>query len=127
MSSPKFERVKQLHPGLSALLDRLSDYIRAQIESGQEYIVPKLAAASLRLNDGEAFVLLDLLAQGGVLRRVYNVYCRKNSALLATVDGLEALDQVAHCDLCNVDHDPSDLKVEVAFTLASSDLRDLAA
>lgn len=127
MSSPKFERVKQLHPGLSALLDRLAEYIRAQLASGQEYIVPKLAAAALRLNDGEAFVLLSLLAEGGVLRRVYNVYCRKENAMLATVDSVEDLDKVAHCDFCDVDHDPSNLKVEVAFSTANSDLRDLAA
>jgi hypothetical protein len=127
MSSPKFERVKQLHPGLSALLDRLWDYIRSQHSSGQEYVVPKLAAAALKLNDGEAFVLLDLLAQAGLLRRVYNVYCRKENALLATVNSLEALDKVAHCDFCNCDHDPSDLKVEIAFIPANGDMRDLAA
>lgn len=62
-----------------------------------------------------------------MLRRVYNVYCRKENALLATVDGLDDLDKVAHCDYCNVDHAPSDLKVEVAFSPANSDLRDLAA
>jgi hypothetical protein len=127
MSSPKFERVKQGHPGLSELLDRLGAYIRAQIASGQGYIVPKLAAAALRLNDGEAFVLLDLLAEGDVLRRVYNVYCRKENALLATVNSLDDLDKVAHCDFCDADHDPSNLKVEVAFSPANSDLRDLAA
>jgi hypothetical protein len=127
MSSPKFEHVKQLHPGLSALLDRLAAYIRAQVASGQEYIVPKLAAAALRLNDGEAFVLLNLLAEGDVLRRVYNVYCRKENALLATVDRVEDLDRVAHCDFCDADHDPSNLKVEVAFSPANSDLEDLAA
>ncbi len=127
MSSPKLEHVKRQHPGLSNLLDRLLDYIRSQLASGQEYIVPKLAAASLKLKDGEAFVLLDLLAQAGLLRRVYNVYCRKENALLATVDSLEALDQVSHCDFCNCDHDPSDLKVEIAFTLANGDIRDLAA
>jgi hypothetical protein len=127
MSSPKFEHVKRQHPGLSNLLDRLLDYIRSQLSGGQEYIVPKLAAASLKLKDGEAFVLLDLLAQAGLLRRVYNVYCRKENALLATVDSLEALDEVSHCDFCNCDHDPSDLKVEIAFTLANGDMRDLAA
>ena len=110
MSSPKFERVKQQHPGISALLDRLGEYIRAQIRDGQEYLIPKLAAAALRLNEGEAFVLLDLLARAGVLRQVYNVYCRKNNALLTTVDNLEALDEVAHCDFCDFNHDPSDLK-----------------
>lgn len=127
MLFPKFERVKQLHPDLSALLDRLWAYIRAQSTDGQEYIIPKLAAAALKLNDGEAFVLLDLLAQGGILRRVYNVYCRKNNALLATADSLDALDEVAHCDFCNCEHEPSDLKVEVAFKGASGDLKDLAA
>jgi hypothetical protein len=127
MLSPKFEHVKQRYPGLSALLDRVGEYIQTHIRNGQEYVIPKLAAAALHLNDGEAFVLLDLLAKEGVLRRVYNVYCRKNNVLLATVDNLEALDEVSHCDFCNVDHDPSDLKVEVAFVLASSDLKDLAA
>jgi hypothetical protein len=127
MSSPKFERVKQLYPGLSALLDQLRMYIRAQSTSGQTYIVPKLAAAALQLNDGEAFVLLDLLAEGDVLRRVYNVYCRKENALLATVVDLKALDKVAHCDFCDADHDPSDLKVEIAFIPAENDLKDLAA
>jgi hypothetical protein len=127
MSSHKFERVKQLHPGLSALLERLWMFIDAQRTSGLEYIVPKLAAAALNLNDGEAFVLLDLLAQGGVLRRVYNVYCRKENALLATVDKLEALEEVAHCDFCDADHDASDLKVEIAFVPVDSDSQHLAA
>lgn len=127
MSSLKFEDVKQRHPALAALLERLGEYIRKQIESGQNYIIPKLAAAALQLNDGEAFVLLDILAQAGVLRRVYNVYCRRENALLATVDSLDALDDVGQCDFCNCDHEPSDLKVEVAFTLANSDMRDLAA
>ena len=127
MSSTKLESIKQRHPGLSGLLDRVSDYIRTQTESGQEYIVPKLAAAALRLNDGEAYVLLEVLAEGDIMRRVYNVYCRKNNALLATVDSLDALDEVAHCDFCDVNHDPSDLKVEVAFSLANDGLKNLAA
>ena len=127
MSSPKFERVKQQHPDVSTLLDRLSAYIRAQTADGQEYIVPKLAAAGLHLTDGEAFVLLEMLAEAGLLRRVYNIYCRRNNALLTTVESLDALDEVAHCDYCNVDHDPSDLKVEVAFRLANDGLKDLAA
>ena len=124
---PKFEHVKQRYPGLAALLDRLGEYIRSQARDGQPYFIPKLAAAALGLSDGEVFVLLDLLANGGVLHRVYNVYCRPNNALLTTVDNLEALDEVSHCDFCDIDHDPSDLKVEVAFAPASSDLRDLAA
>ena len=127
MSSPKLERIKQQNPDLSPLLDRLSAYIREQTTDGRGYIVPKLAAASLHLTDGEAFVLLEMLADAGVLGRVFNVYCRKNNALLATVDSLDALDEVAHCDFCDVDHDPSDLKVEVAFSLADDGLKDLAA
>jgi hypothetical protein len=127
MSSPKFERIKQQHPGLSELLDRVGEYIQTQISGGQEYVIPKLVAAALGLNDGEAFVLLDLLAKGGVLRRVYNVYCRKENALLLTVDSVDALDVLSHCDFCGCDHSPSDLKVEVAFAPASSGLKDLAA
>lgn len=127
MSSPKFERIKQQYPGLSELLDRVGKYVQAQISSGQQYVIPKLVAAALRLNDGEAFVLLDVLAKGGVLRRVYNVYCRKENSLLATVESQEALDELSHCDFCGCDHAPSDLKVEIAFTPARGDLKDLAA
>jgi hypothetical protein len=76
------------------LLEGLITYIRAQSADGQEYIVPKLAAAALKFSDGEAFVLLQVLADGGLLRRVYNVYCRKENALLATVDSLDALDEL---------------------------------
>jgi hypothetical protein len=125
--SPKFEHVKQQYPGLAALLDRLGEYIQTQARDGQPYFIPKLAAPALGLSDGEAFVLLDLLANGGVLHRVYNVYCKKNNALLTTVDNLEALDEVSHCDFCDVDHDSSDLKVEIAFAPVSSDRKDLAA
>lgn len=127
MSSPELERAKQRHPGVASLLDRLAAYITAQIISGQKYIIPKLAAAALGLNDGEAFVLLEMLAAEGFLRRVYNVYCRRENALLTTVDSLEALDEVGHCDFCDCEHDPSDLKVEVAFAPATGDLRDIAA
>jgi len=127
MSSPKFDRVKQLHPDLAELLDRLGRYIRVQASDGQQYIVPKLAAAALRLKDGEAFILLEMLAESGLLRRIFNVYCRKNNALLATVDSLDALDEIAHCDFCNCDHDSSELKVEVAFRLSDDGLKDIAA
>jgi hypothetical protein len=126
MSSPKLERVKREHPSLAPLLDRLAGYIRTHLENGQSHVIPKLAAAALNLNDGEAFVLLELLAEVGVLRRVYNVYCRRENALVATVDSLEELDEIPHCDFCDIDHDSSDLKVEVAFAPAS-DLKDLAA
>lgn len=127
MLSPKFERVKERYPGLAGLLDRLGEYIRSQMRSGQQYVIPKLAAAALHVNDGEAFVLLEMLSEGEVLHRVYNVYCRKNNALLATVERLDALDEVSRCDFCDVDHDPSDLKVEVAFRPAPRDLSDMAA
>ena len=110
------------------MFDRTSAYIRAQIiHNRQNFIIPKLAAAALDMNDGEAFILLDLLAQEDLLRRVYNVYCRKNGILLATVDALEALDTIPHCDFCDKDHDPSDLKVEIAFVLKDDELLTMAA
>jgi hypothetical protein len=128
MSSLKLERIKQRYPQLAPLLDRLIGYVRAQSADAQEYIVPKLAAADLHLSDGEAFVLLQVLADGGLFRRVYNVYCRKENALLATVQSLDALDELSpHCDFCDVDHDPLDLKVEIAFRLENEGSKDLAA
>lgn len=115
MSSPKFERVKRDNPRIAELLDRLANYVRNQIQNGQEHIVPKLAAAALRLSDGEAFVILEILAAGGLLRRVYNLYCAKTGILLATVEDPKQLDEIPHCDECDEDHTLHDLKVEVAF------------
>ncbi len=82
MSSHKFEHVKRSHPRLSSLLDALIGYIRGQLGRGEPFIIPKLAAAALGLKDGEAFVLLELLAEANLLQRVYNVYCRQNGMLL---------------------------------------------
>lgn len=115
MSSPRFERVKQSNPRIAKLLDQLGAYIREQIQSGQSFVIPKLAAAALGLNDGEAFVLLEIFAAGGLLKRVYNLYCRNSNALLATVADPKRLDEIPHCDFCDEDHDLSSLRVEVAF------------
>jgi hypothetical protein len=120
MSSPKFESVKRNNPRIAVLLDRLGEYIRDQVRSGRGYIVPKLAGAVLGLNDGEAFVLLEILAAGGLLQRVYNLYCGKTGALLATVEDPKQLDEVPHCDYCDEDHDLSGLKVEIAFTASDA-------
>jgi len=115
MSSPKFERVKQRNPRLADFLERLVGYINAQIRNGQTYIIPKLAAAALRLTDAETVVLLEILAKGDILQRVYNVYCRESNMLLATVDSIDALDEIPHCDDCDRDHAPQDLKVQIAY------------
>jgi hypothetical protein len=127
MSSPKFEDVKRRNPGLAALLDRLAGYIRAQTDAGRQFVIPKLAAAELRISDGEAFVLLEMLAQAGLLSRVYNVYCRKNDLLLATVTSIPALEEFHHCDECDRDHDPSEFRVQVAFSVEGDELLRVAA
>ncbi len=127
MSSPKFEHVKRANPDLAELLGRLGAYIAAQARAGQKYVVPKLAAASLRLKDGEAYVLLELLAKEELLRRVFNVYCKMTNELIKTVDSLPALDELHRCDDCDADHDSHELRVEVAFVPVDGELLDLAA
>ncbi len=115
MSSPKFERVKGTNPRLSDFLDSLVAYIDSQIRAGQTYIIPKLAAAALHLKDAEAIVLLEILAKGEILQRIFNVYCRDSKMLLATVDNIDALDEIPRCDNCDADHEPRDLVVEIAY------------
>jgi hypothetical protein len=115
MSSPKFERVKNSNPRLSDFLDRLVGYIQSQIQGGQTYIVPKLAAAALRLKEAEVVVLLEILTKGDILQRIYNVYCRNQGTLLATVDNIDALDEIPRCDDCDQDHGPADLVVQIAY------------
>ncbi|WP_263383537.1 hypothetical protein [Granulicella arctica] len=127
MLSPKFGRVKQQHPGLTGLLDGLASYIRRQALSGQPYIIPKLAASALGLNDGEAFVLLELLSEGRILKRVYNVYCRDTGVLLATVNDPKALDDVPHCDFCDQTHAAHELRLELAYAPLDLDALDKAA
>src|SRR4051812_14355639 len=115
MPSPKLERVKSQHREVSDLLQGVFEYVRHQIAEHQEFVIPKLAAAALGINEGEAFVLLEMLASGGLLKRQYNVYCRDKDILLQSVDSLEGLDNINHCDFCDVSHRPSDLYVEIAF------------
>ncbi len=117
MSSPKFELAKRNNPALADLLDRLMSYVDAQTQNGQGFLLPKLAAAALKLNDGEAYVLLEALAQTGVLRRVFNVYCKESGDLLATVHSEDELKEVPYCDECDREHQPNDLKLELAFEL----------
>ncbi len=119
MSSLKFERAKRDNPGLADLLDRLMTYIDRQKQNGQSFFLPKLAAAELGLNDGEAYVLLEVLARAGVLARAFNVYCKKNGELLATVSSEGDLKEVPHCDECDIDHEPGELRLELAFELPS--------
>ena len=117
MSSPKFELAKRENPGLAELLDRLMSYIESQTEGKQEFILPKLAAATLGINDGEAYVLLDILAKNGVLQRAFNVYCKQTGMLLATVHSEDELSGIPHCDYCDCDHAHQELKLELAFEL----------
>lgn len=121
MSSPKFELVKRNNPALANLLDRLMSYIRDQTVHGQKFFLPKLAAASLRRNDGEAYVLLEILTKAGILRRVFNVYCTPKDELLATVCSEDELDQIAHCDECDRDHERQELRLQLAFELDQED------
>jgi hypothetical protein len=117
MSFPKFERVKSQKPSLAPELDRLMSYIDGQIASGQSFIIPKLAGAALKFTDGEAFVLLETLATAGVIERAYNVYCRPNDRLLATVSTPQELDDLPYCDSCDKDHSIDELKLELAFRI----------
>jgi hypothetical protein len=118
MPSPKLERVKARNRALSDFLDKMAGYVFQQISSGERFVVPKLAAAVLNINEGEAFVLLKILAEGGVLQQVYNIYCRPTGIYLTTVaslDQLDDVDKIPYCDDCDFQHEPQDLTVEIAF------------
>lgn len=115
MPSPKLERVKARHREVADLLDRLAEYIARQTSSGEEFIVPKLAAAALQINEGEAFVLLKMMADEHLLKQVYNIYCKEQGTYITSVDTLNELDHVPYCDDCDAQHEPHELTVEIAF------------
>jgi len=115
MSSHRLELVKQKNPALASTFDELMVYISNQVEGGQTFILPKLTAAALRMNDGEAYVLLELLADEGFLKRAFNVYCKRTDVLLATVDSVDKLDDIPYCNFCDSQHEPNELKLEIAY------------
>ena len=119
MSSPKLELVKRQNPTLAPIFDELMSYILDQVAAGQAFILPKLAAAALGMNDGEAYVLLEFLASEGILKRAFNVYCKQTDVLLATVDSADKLDDIPYCNFCDSQHDPNQLKLEIAFQPAT--------
>lgn len=65
MWSPKLDPVRRKYQTLAPLLERLIAYIQQQLNINQKFIIPKLAGAALKLNDGEAYVLLEILARAG--------------------------------------------------------------
>ena len=124
MPSSRLERVKAQHGQLAGLLDQMEAYIREQSETGAPYVLPKLAAAMLGLSEGEAFVLLKVLAAGGLLEQVYNVYCGQHSALLNTISNLE---RIPYCEFCDAQHGPDEIEVEIAFRPTTEEKGALAA
>lgn len=112
---PKFGLAKQQYPALAEQLDRLKNYLTRQAERGESFFIPKLAAAALSLNDGEAYVLLEILARNGTLQRAFNVYCRRSGRLLATVHSEADLKDIPHCDECDTNHEADEVILEVAF------------
>src|SRR5206468_1862598 len=94
MPSPKLERVKKQYRGASVLLDQMAAYIQRQLANHQEFVIPKLAAAALGIKEAEAFVLLKMMADGGLLQQQYNVYCRDKDLYMTSVDTLDALDKI---------------------------------
>ena len=120
--SDKFEYAKQQHSDMADLLDRMQSYVHRQYGAGEPYIIPSLAGAAISLTDGEAYVLLEILASAGVVERAFNVYCRATDRYLTTAKSIEELDDPrlfdGFCDECGHQHDASEMRVELAFTVA---------
>ena len=127
MPSPRFERVKAKHRSLADLLDRMMGYVHKQLRDGETFVIPKLAAAMLNLSEGEAYVLLKMLADGGVLHQQYNVYCRPQGMLLGSADSADQLDKIPYCDFCDAQHEPHELSLEIAFRPTTQERTYLAA
>lgn len=111
----KLERVKASHRQLTGLLDQMIGYVRKQTSDGELFVIPKLAAAALQINAGEAYVLLKMLAAGGILQQQYNVYCGPQGMLLGSVDSVDDLDTIPYCDFCDTHHEAHELSLEIAF------------
>jgi len=128
MPFPKLERVKARHREAAGLLDSMANYVCRQMAAHEEFVIPKLAAADLGLSEGEAFVLLKMMADEDVVKQQFNVYCRTHGILLQSVDKLDGLDDIKWCDFCDRQHGPNELFVEIAFRLSEKlGASDLAA
>jgi hypothetical protein len=124
MPYPRLELAKSKQPRLADLYDHMWVYALDRYRKGYEFVVPKLVAPVLGISNGEAFVLLEQLAASGLFKTTYRVYCRSEGNLLATVDSLEALDQVQlnHCDFCDRDHGQDELIVQTEFKINAHDI-----
>jgi hypothetical protein len=111
----RLERVKSKYSQLAGLLDQMVAYIRKQTADGEPFVIPKLAAATLQINAGEAYVLLKMLAGEGLLKQQYNVYCGPQGMLLGSVDSADDLDTIPYCDFCDMQHESYELTLEIAF------------
>ena len=98
---------------IPGLLNRVKVHINA---NGSQYITPRDVGLGVGINDGEAFVLLNLLAKAKILKRAYNVYCISTDTIMDSVEYTETLDEISRfCPTCNSEHEPSQLRVEIAF------------
>ena len=123
----KFGRDKAKHRQLVDLLDQMVSYVRAQTNGGEQFVIPKLAAAALQIGVGEAYVLLKMLTDQGVLQQQYNVYCGPQGMLLASVDSPEDLEAIPYCDFCDAQHESHELSLEIAFRPIGRELTGVAA
>ena len=127
MPSSRFERVKAKHRSLAHLLEQMMGYVHKQVHDGATFVIPKLAAAMLNLSEGEAYVLLKILADEGVLHQQYNVYCGSQGMLIGSADSADQLDEIPYCDFCDTQHEPYQLSLKIAFRPTAQEGTHLAA
>ena len=105
----------------------MAGYIVRIREQRQTEIEPSLAARELRTTEAHVTGLLMLLEEEEMVRHVYNIYCAKNRAFLASARERNEIPRVLYCKFCEKEHNrPDDFEIELAFQIIDAAWERLA-
>jgi hypothetical protein len=119
MQYQQLDKIKSQHPSFRNLIDKLANYLDAELAEGRERIIPSLTAQHLGLSDAETLALLKLFDDAGLVRAAYDVVCDKTKIVLSTVHSKSELKDLfpIPCEFCGSEHQPDDVTIELVFEI----------
>lgn len=121
MQFQQLELIKLKHPSLSSSIDSLASYISSEIDEGRTRIVPALASTFMKRSEAEVTALLMVFEDAGLIDHEFDIVCTAKNSVLLSVPDLSKFDDLLpiQCRLCDSEHDPEGLRVELVFEVKS--------
>jgi hypothetical protein len=127
MLSRQLETFSKEHPELATVIRSLEDYLRWQAERGVNEIVPRVAAAKLRLSEADLLGLFTVFEDAGLVRHRYDVICTRSDGSVAPFYSLQEIPDDLFCRYCGEEHGCDDLRIELVFEIIKERISDAAA